>query len=358
MKRKQPTIHGSTFPGLLGMALLLLVVGRAEAAPKYTWKAQALWSASELPYRTFVDFCERVEKLTDGRLRIVPHPAGAIVPTFECLDAVRHNILQAMHTAPLYWTGKNPAFAPIGDLVCAWRHPWEMDAFFHQRGGLELLNELYEPFGVHCAGITFWGMESMPTNRPLRGIDDFKGLKLRSPHGMPAQLLSRLGASVVILPGGEVYSSLDKGVIDGTDWGTPSMNARMGFFEVARYFNYPGFHSMPIGDFTVNRRQWNKLPSDIRQILQVAVRDWAWDMYERVAADDLEAIRKMKKRGVTAIAWSGRERARARAVAAEIWDEWAKKSPMCRKVIDAQKAWLTELGTLEAAVPEAAGASE
>lgn len=332
--------------GLLVLVAVGLLAVPAQGAETITWKAQALWSASELPYRTFVDFCQRVEKLTDGRLKITPYPAGTIVPTFECLDAVRHNILQAMHQWPGYWTGKNPAFAPISDLVGAWRHPWEVDAFYHYRGGLDLLNEIYRPFGVYCVGVTLWGMESMPSKVPIRRIEDFKGLKFRAPQGMAARLLARLGASVVTLPGSEVYSALDKGVIDGTDWGTPSMNQRMGLYQVARYFNFPGFHAMPVGDFTVNQKEWDRLPDDIKQILRTAVRQWAWDMVERVAIDDLRAIGEMKSKGVTPIIWNEQELARARAAAREVWDEWAKKSPMCKTVIDAQKAWLKELGLL------------
>ncbi len=99
--------------GVLVLVAVGLLTVPAQGAETITWKAQALWSASELPYRTFVDFCQRVEKLTNGRLKITPYPAGTIVPTFECLDAVRHNILQAMHQWPGYWTGKNPAFAPM-----------------------------------------------------------------------------------------------------------------------------------------------------------------------------------------------------------------------------------------------------
>ena len=282
--------------------------------------------------------------LTKGRLKITPYPAGTIVPTFECLEAVKYNILQGMHQWPGYWTGKNPAFAPIADLIGAWRHPWEVEAFFHYRGGLEMLNDLYKPFGVHCVGVTYWGMESMPSKSPIGRIEDFKGLKFRAPHGMTAQLLTKLGASVVILPGGEVYSALDKGVIDGTDWGTPSMNQRMGFFEVAKYFNYPGFHSMPVGDFTVNQKAWDKLPDDIKQILRTAVREWASDMVERVAIDDLRAVKEMKAKGVTPVTWSEQELTRVRTVSREVWNEWAGKSPMCKKVIEAQKAWLKELG--------------
>lgn len=336
------------FTPLIGLVIVaVFMITPVLAQETIKWKAQALWSPAEATYKTFSHFCERVKVLTNGRLEITPYPAGAIVPTFECLDAVKNNILQAMNQWPGYWTGKDPAFAPLTDLICAYRHPWEADAFFNYRGGLELLNELYKPFGVYCVGVTWWGIESFPSKFPIRRMEDFRGHKFRSPHGMTADLLTKLGASVVILPGGEVYSALDKGVIEGTDWGTPSMNRRMGFYQVAKYFIYPGFRSMPVGDFTVNIKEWNKLPADIKQILRTAVREWCWDQVEKVAIEDMNSVIEMKEKGITPVAWSEEDIARMRDVVQEVWDEWAKKSPMAKKVVEAQKDWLRELGRLK-----------
>jgi TRAP-type mannitol/chloroaromatic compound transport system substrate-binding protein len=150
-----------------------------------------------------------------------------------------------------------------------------------------------------------------------------------------------------VLPGGEVYSALDKGVIDASDWATPSMNQRMGFFQVAKHFNYPGFHSMPLGDFTVNINEWNKLPEDIKQILKSACREWCWDSVERVAVEDIRAIGELKKMGITPHAWSEEDMTRVREVVRDVWDEFGKKSPMTKKVIDSQVAWLKELGLIK-----------
>jgi TRAP-type mannitol/chloroaromatic compound transport system substrate-binding protein len=319
----------------------------AQTKPTFKWKATTLWSAAELTYKVFSDFCARVKKLTDGRLEITPFPAGAIVGTFECLDALSKNVLQAMNQWPGYWTGKDPAFASIGDMIFAYNHPWEKDAWYHYKGGLQMLRDLYAKYNAYCVGVTWWGVESIPSKKPLRKIEDFKGLKFRVPQGMTADLMTKLGASVIILPGGEVYSALERGVVDATDWGTPSMNYRLGFHEVTKYFNYPGFHSMPDGDFVVNMDEWKKLPEDIKVILEAAVREYSWDSVERVAIDDIRTIAEMKKKGVTPIAWSEEELRRIREVVVTIWDEWAAKSPLSKKIIDSQKAWLRDLGRIK-----------
>lgn len=336
------------FTILIALAIIAVFTANPVFAQKtIKWKAQALWSAAELSYKTFVDFCKRVKVLTNGRLEITPYSAGTIVPTFECLDAVTNNVMQAMHQWPGYFSGKEPAFAAISDLIAGYSHPWQKDAWMYYKGGWEMLNEMYRPYNAYTVGWMFWGVESLISTKPIRKMEDFKGLKMRVPHGMTALLMQKLGASVVVLPGGEVYSALDKGVIDASDWATPSMNQRMGFFEVAKYYIYPGFHSMPLGGFTVNINEWNKLPDDIKQILKTACREWCWDSIERIAVDDIRANAEMKGKGVTAITWSDEDLARVRLVAQEIWDEFSKKSPMTKKVIDSQKAWLRELGLIK-----------
>jgi len=337
---------------VLATLIALAIVAVLVAAPAFgqktiKWKAQSFWSAAELSHKTFVDFCARVKTLTNGRLEITPYAAGTIVPTFEALDALQNNVIQSMHMWPGYFSGKEPALAAISDMVAAYSHPWQKDAWMYYKGGWEMLNEMYKPYNAYTVGWMFWGIESMVSTKPIRNIEDFKGLKMRVPQGMTAMLMQKLGASVVVLPGGEVYSALDKGVINTSDWATLSMNQRMGFWQVAKYTNYPGFHSMPLGDFTVNMKEWNKLPDDIKQILKTACREWCWDSIERIAIDDVRALKEMKEKGITAFAWSEEDLAKLRAVAREVWDEFAKKSPMTKKVVDSQKEWLRDLGLIK-----------
>lgn len=213
--------------------------------------------------------------------------------------------------------------------------------------GMQLLEEMYKPFGVHPVGVMLWGMESLPSKKALGQVADLKGLKIRTPPGMNSALFQKLGASVVVMPGGEVYSALDKGVIEAADWGTPSINQRMGFFQVAKYFNYPGFHSMPVGDFVVSAKEWEKLPADIQQILKSATREWSWDTIERVAIADVKAVAEMEAKGITPVEWSEAELAKIREAAVGVWDDYATKSPMAKKVIDSKKAWLKQLGRIQ-----------
>jgi len=320
--------------------------GYAQTKPTFKWKAQCLWSLAETSYKAFEDFCKRVLAMTDGRLEITPFPSGAIVPNVECADAVKNNVMQAMHQASVYFSGKNPALAILGDLTMAWEHPWEADMYFHHAGGFELLGDIYRRLGVQLVGVMWWGMESNPSKKPLRRLEDFKGLRIRVPQGMEADLLTRLGASVIVLPGTEIYSALDKGVVEATNWSVVSDNDRLGYHKVAPYFTYPGFHSMPTGDFAVNAREWEKVPADIKAMLPAACRQWSWDVIQRLALEDLRVVQEAKAKGATPVSWTPEEKARIRAEAIKVWADWKKKNEDCKKAIESMETFLRKLGKI------------
>lgn len=327
-------------------ALLVFTPAWAQQTP-VKWKAQTLWAATETPHKVFEELCVKIKTMTQGLVEIQAFPAGAIVPTNEALDALKNNVLQVMHEWPGYYSGKNPAFAALGDLTMAWEHPWEADAFYHYGGGLELLRELYAPFNAYTVGVMWWGVESYPSKKPIRNMNDFKGLKIRVPQGMEADLLTKLGASVVVLPGGEVYSALDKGVVEATNWSTASQNDKLGYHKVAPYFTYPGFHSMPVGDFTVNAKEWEKLPAVVKQIIQTACREWCWENVERITLEDLQAAKEAKSKGATPVSWTKEDIFAIRAEAKKVWAEWKNKSPQTKKVIEAQEDFLRKLGKID-----------
>jgi len=119
-----------------------------------------------------------------------------------------------------------------------------------------------------------------------------------------------------------------------------------GLHKAAKYFFYPGWHSLPQNDFTVNKKEWDKLPKDIQEILRTAVREWAEELTQKSRLADIDAVEKMKKEGNVPIALSPDEFKRIRKVAEGIWDEWAQKSPMCKQSIEIQKNLMRKLGQL------------
>lgn len=317
----------------------------ATAQPKIRWRCQSMWSAAETSYKAFEDFCKRVGVATGGRLEIQPFPSGAVVGAFETLDAVSAGVLDAQSTAPVYWSGKDAGFSVIGDLNFAYQHPWQAEAWYYHRGGLDMLREAYARYNVYPVGVSWWGLEALVSKKPLQGTDDLKGLKVRTPQGMFAEILTKFGASIVVVPGGEVYSSLDKGVVDAADWGTESMNFRMGFFEVAKTSIRIG-HSMPVQEFAVNTAKWNALPADLKGIVASCVREWTWDQVQRIAVEDTRAVSDIRSKGGTAGTWSDAEIEKMRKLAQATWADWSKKTPLAKKAYDSQIAWLKALGIL------------
>lgn len=332
---------------VLSMVVASFLATPVMAANPIKWKIQTYWSPVEESYKAFADACKRVKVLTNGRMEITPYPGGAIIPDFEALEAVQNNILQGMYTWAGYWAGKEPAFAPLTDFVCGYRNVWELSGFMYYKGGLDMLNELYKPFGLYTIAVASWGVENFVSKYPIRRIEDFKGHKFRAPHGITAEILAELGAGVVVLPGTEVYSALDKGVIDGMDWATVSMNHRMGFHEIAKYYIDPGIHSLGVNDLTVNLKEWNKLPKDIQEILKINFRAMAVEKLERIYIDCVKARNEVAELGVTAITWTPEERARLLKVAQKVWKKWADKTPKAKKVVDAHSAWVKDLGYID-----------
>jgi TRAP-type mannitol/chloroaromatic compound transport system substrate-binding protein len=316
-----------------------------RAQQKTVWRAQSMWSAAESTYKAFEDFCARVGRASGGRLEIQPFAAGAVVGVFESLDAVQAGVLQAHSTAPVYFTGKDAGFAVLGDLCFGYQHPWQADAYYYYRGGMDLLREAYGRFNAYCVGVTWWGLESIVSKRPIKAMADFKGVKFRSPQGISAEILTKLGASIVVLPGGEVFSALDKGVVDAADWGTISMNQRMGFHDLAK-FPTMFTHSMPCQDFTVNAAAWRALPEDLKQVVSSCVREWSVDQPQRVAVEDVRVLTELKGKGITLQTWDTEELRKVRTLAEQTWSDWAKKTPLAKRAYDGQVAWLKELGLI------------
>jgi len=306
------------------------------------WRCQSMWSAAELSYKAFQDFCERVKVNTNGRLIIEPFAAGAVTGPFETLDAVSAGVLQAHSSWPGYFSGKDAGLAVISDFVFGYQHPYQAEAWFYHRGGLEMLRGAYAKYNAYPVGVSWWGVESMVSKKPLKTMADVKGVKFRSPQGMTAEILTKLGASIVVLPGGEVFSALDKGVVDAADWATLSMNQRMGFHDVAKYPTKL-YHSMPVQEFTVNMAAWQKLPPDLKGIVQSTTREWTWDQVQRIYVDDVRVAKELATKGIKEETWAGPEMVKMRELAQKTWEDWSKKTPLAKQAYDSQIAWLREI---------------
>ncbi|MBB6309591.1 TRAP transporter substrate-binding protein [Xanthobacter tagetidis] len=332
--------------GGAALAASATLAAPAIAQKAHRWRIQTLWQAGTVNQQAFERFCENVKAMTDGRLQITALASGAAVGQQETLDAVSRGLLDGHHPATVYWTGRNPAFGVIGDLNGAYDNPYQAQDYFENYGGLDLLKEIYKPFKIYPIGVAWWGMESIPVSRPVRGPEDLKGLKMRLPQGMSADIFAKFGVVAVNLPGTEVFSGLDRGVIEAADWGTLGMNAEIGLHEKAKWALFPGFHSMPVGDVSVNQDRWDALTPDLKAILTVGVRDFCRDMIQSVARQDAATAVALAEKKVELIAWTPEGRRKFRTTAEEVWQQYAQKNELCKKAVDGQVAYLKSRGLI------------
>ena len=331
----------------LAAAAFCAVAPAAVMAQQYTWQIQSLWQSGTSTQNSFEAFAEDVSKRTDGAIVIRPLGAGAVVGTAETLDAVSMGVLDGEHNAPAYWTGREPAFAILGGLVGAYETADQLLAYHYEHGGLELLREAYEPYGLYPIGITTWGMESLPLKQPVEHPDEFDGMKLRMSKGMFSEVFEKFGAIPIEMAGTEVYSALDKGVVDGADWGTLSMNEELGFHDIAKYAIYPGFHSMSIADVAIRKEVWDGLTPELQQQLTEAVRAFAEDMKNAMQAEDQKAAEKLTSEGVTLIDWSDEDKKAFRTAAIQVWKDFATRSDMAQRALDSQLDYMRSIDLIE-----------
>lgn len=326
----------------LAAAVAMSAAGTATAA-EYSWKFQTSETAGEPQYRLKQEWADNVAAMSGGRIHIEILPTGAVVPHNQTLEAVGAGILQGHLTDPSYFSGMNPGFSMLGNLVGAWGDPLEFLEYMNHGGGEELYNELVNPYGVHLIGAAATGLESFPTKKPIRTVDDLKGLKVRAPEGMVYDIFTKAGAAPVNLPGSEVYTSLEKGVIDAADYTVFATNQAQGLHKFARYPAYPGFHSLPMVDVSLNKAIWDGLPDDLKAVLTTSVDALAYRMVFELKKNDLTAVQEARNDpNIEIIDLPADERRKFRNIAKEEWKNWAKKNDMTQKIYDSVTAFLTE----------------
>lgn len=329
------------------LAISLSFASLAQAADSFKYKFQSSHNSSEEGFIAQQDWAKHVKELTNGRISIKMLPVGAVVKYSETLSAISAGVIDGHVTALGYFAGTDPAFGLIGNTVGAWGDTNELLMFMEHGGGNELVGELLAPYGVTSLGSASTGVEAFVSKVPLDGVADLKGLKLRAPEGLVQSVFAAAGASPVNLPGSEVFTSLDKGVIQAADYTVFSINDQQGLHKIATHPVYPGFHSVPLINISMNSKEYNKLPADLKAILRMSVVDYSRDITSRLKLKDLEAVAKVKANpNITIHDWSSAERNKFRTIAQGEWNKYAKKSPNTQKVYKVLVAYLNKNGML------------
>lgn len=237
----------------------------------YRWKMTTTWSPN---FPILGEGCNEltqwVKKMSGGRLEINVYGGGELIPALEGFDAVSNGAVEMNHGSAYYWAGKLPAGQFLSTIPFG-VNAQLMDTWILCNGGQKLWEELYAPFDLLpiSAGNTGCQMGGW-FNREINSINDLKGLKMRMP-GLGGKVLAKAGGTPMLMAGGEIYTNLERGVIDATEWIGPYHDYLMGFHNVAKYYYYPGWHELgTVLEMLVNKSKFKALPTDLQEIIRTA----------------------------------------------------------------------------------------
>ena len=237
----------------------------------YKWKMTTTWPPN---FPIVGEGCKQladwVRQMSGGRLDITVYGGGELIPALEGFDAVSNGAVEMNHGAAYYWAGKLPA-AQFFAAVPFGMNAQQMGAWIISGGGDKLWEDLYAPYNITpilCGntGIQMAGW----FKKEIKTVEDLKGLKMRIP-GLGGKVLAKAGGTPVLVSGGEIYTNLERGVIDATEWISPFHDYLMGFHQVAKHYYYPGWHEPGAAlEMMINKQKFESLPADLQEILRTA----------------------------------------------------------------------------------------
>jgi len=274
-----------------------------------------------------------VEEISQGQLKISVFGAGELVPAFQTFEAVQQGNAQMGHGAAYYWAGKSAA-APFFAAVPFGMNTQQMNAWVYCGGGLKLWEELYAPFNLIPMPAGNTGMQMGGWfNKKIESTSDLKGLKMRIP-GLGGKVISRAGGTGLSTPGAEIYTNLDRGVIDATEWVGPYHDFKLGLYKIAKYYYYPGWHEpTAMLELIVNKGAFEGLPPHLQQAIRTAAyRANVW-MHAEFEAKNIEYLQKLiNEHNVKLVQFPADVLAELKKLADEVIAELVETDPMSQKV--------------------------
>jgi TRAP-type mannitol/chloroaromatic compound transport system substrate-binding protein len=285
--------------GTLGFPMI------AKAQQTFSWKMTSAYGKGAPFYMdgpgSATDLAKRIEAMSNGRLKISVYGAGELIPALEGFDAVRSGTVEMNHANSYFWTGKTFA-AQYFTAVPFGLNFQGMNGWLYDGGGIALWNEVYAPFGMIALPCGNTGVQMTGWfKKEIKTVADFKGLKMRIP-GLAGKVYAALGVDVKLLPGGEIFPALERGVIDAAEFVGPYQDRRLGLHKAAKFYHTTGWHeTATVSELLINKAAWAKLPKDLQAIVENAaaacnVISEAW--CQRTNAEAMEDL--VKKEGVIA----------------------------------------------------------
>lgn len=330
-------IAASTKSALLATGLNLYRPNTSKAIEKtYRLQLVTTWPPKMPVLQESAEYFKNiVETATGGKVKIKVYAGGELIPPLGVFDAVSLGSVDMGIGAPYYWAGKSQAFQFFSAIPFGFNAS-EFYSWLENGGGQELWNELYAPFNLTPMPIGNTGPQMGGWFRKeINTIDDFKGLKIRMP-GLGGKILSEVGANVVLMAGSEIYTALERGTIDATEWISPYHDERLGLHKTAKYYYSPGWHE-PSGnlELIVNTNKWNLLPKEFQTIIQAAAAQTTqWTINKSIALNGPALERILSDKSIEVRKFSPEILSILKSNSDKILSELASIDPQAKKVLD------------------------
>ncbi len=313
---------------LVMMAAALPISGAVAEDSKVKWKMAGTFPSSLPQLGTLGKRLEdQIGKVSGGNIQIRFYEPNALVPPLEAFDAVSAGAIDAAFSTPGFWGGKVPALQVFAALPFGPAAP-EYMAWFYFGGGKEIFDEIYAKYGIKSVMCGMLAPEGSGWfKKEIKSVDDLNGLKLRF-FGLGAKALGKFGVSAQLLAAPDVYPALDRGVIDGLEFVQPAIDLKMGFWQIAKYYYFPGWHQQStFFDLMMNKAKWDKLsPTQQAQIESVCGDNVRYGIAEGEAIQ-LPALKALQEKGVTIKKWSDEDLKKLHAAVDEVIAEQVAADP-------------------------------
>lgn len=308
---------------------------------KVTLKLATSWPAHFPIMGTGVEsFAQRVKDISGGSLEIKLYPKNTLVPALAVFDACSSGQIDAFHSGPYYWKGKNSAFSLYSGIPFGLTAE-EINSWMLFGGGLELWREQYAKYNLYpfMGGNTNIQMGGW-FRQEIQSLKDMQGLKMRIP-GLGGEVFAKMGVNPVLLAAGEIYTSLERGVIDATEWVGPALDIKMGFYKVAPYY-YSGWHEPgSILELTFNKNSWSKLAFEHQAMIEVATSEMSSKMIYEFHAENIYALKKLEELKVNLLQFPQDVIVAGKKALKEVIEEQSAKSSDFQEVYSSIEKHLT-----------------
>lgn len=348
MNRRDFVAGGAT-GAVLGAAATFVTTSRkpekveavAPEAPavltgKTEWKMVTTWPKNFPGIGTGAQrIADRITEMSDGRLSVKLFAAGELVPAFEAFDAVREGVAELGHASPVYWVAKHKSTAFFGNVPAGLTQQEHL-GWVHHAGGQALWDELYGEFGLKpfaggATGVQMGGW----FQKEISSLEDFKGIKMRIP-GLGAEVINRLGATAVNMPGGEIMPALQSGVIDAAEWVGPWNDLAFGFHKIAKFYYGPGFNEPNSAlEVFVNKARYDALPKDLQRIVESAcLAEDGYMLAEFTAGNNVSQASLVEEHGVKISSFPADVMRAGMAAGMDVVRETASEGDLAKRIFD------------------------